>query len=195
MAKFALESGRSFEQGEASVDTIEVKEFMRQAAAGATVLLKNDRNLLPISPNTKKITVFGQNASVPTPTGGGSASLTTSYVVSPLEAITKAAQELGAEVEYSIGAEVFGYIPPINQYLVPQEKGGSVATLELWKPSNAPSDHWLDPTPNLTSQTAPDIKAPQHSANVFPFDAQYAPMGVTGQCNRVSSSLLKLNIC
>lgn len=185
MAKFAVESGRSFERSENSVDTTEVKEFMRHAAASATVLLKNDRGLLPISPNTKKIAVLGQNASIPTPTGGGSASLTTAYIVSPLEAITKAAGEFGAQVEYSIGAEVHGYLPLINQYLVPTEDG-AIATLELWKPSNSPNDHWLDHTPNLTAQSPPDLKIPQTSANVFPFDGDILSMGVGGQCNRVS---------
>lgn len=159
------------------------------------MLLKNDRELLPIKPDTKKIAIFGQNASIPTPTGGGSASLATSYVISPLEAITKAAQEVGAEVEYSIGAEVYGYLPLINQYLVPAEEGGSVATLELWKPSNPPSDHWLDHTPNVTAQCPPDMTAPQDSGNAFPFEAQFIPMGVTGQCSRVNSCLLELAIC
>lgn len=194
MAKFAVESGRSFEQGEGSVDTPEVKQFMRQAAAGAVVLLKNDRELLPISSNTKKISVFGQNASIPTPTGGGSASLSASYIVSPLEAITKAAKEFGAEVEYSMGAEVYAYIPLINQYLVPLKKGGSVATLEIWKPSNSPSNHWLDDTPSLEAECPPDLTTPQESANVFPFDGQFQSLGVTGQCNRVSSRLVMLAI-
>jgi beta-glucosidase len=159
---------------------------MRQAAANATVLLRNDRGLLPIKPNTKKIAIFGQNASIPTPTGGGSASLTTSYVISPLEAITKAAQETGTEVDYSIGAEVYAYLPVIDKYLVPTEQGGPLATLELWKPSNPPSDHWLDHTPGLAPESPADLKTPQTSANVIPYDGQYVPMGVAGQCSRVS---------
>jgi len=190
LAKFAVESGRSFELDEKALETEEVKVFLRRAAAESLVLLKNERRLLPIRPDTKKIAVFGQNASLAVPTGGGSASLSTSYVISPLEAIRTAAEEMGATVDYSLGAEVWGYLPMANPYLIPAEAGGPIATLEYWLPSNNPGPNWISDVPDVVSQTEPDVRTVQESANVFPFDGASKLMAVTGQCNRVSILLV-----
>ena len=61
---------------------------MRDIAAEGIVLLKNDDNLLPLLPSKKpRIAVFGSPAANPIIHGGGSASLTSSYVISPLDAL------------------------------------------------------------------------------------------------------------
>jgi len=167
---------------------------LRRAAANAVVLLKNDTKLLPIKQTHKKIAVFGQVASVPVPTGGGSASLPTSYVVSPLDAITQAADEFGATVEYLIGADVYGFLPLANKYLHPASAGGPVATLEYWLPANNPSPEWLSNTPDVVAQSEPDLSTIQESANLFPFDNAFQHMSVSGQCNRVCYPFFLLRV-
>lgn len=61
------------------------------------MLLKNDRNILPIDPKkTKKIALLGPLAKYAAAHGGGSASLNCHYKVSPYDAFTK---RLGNSVE------------------------------------------------------------------------------------------------
>ena len=60
----------------------------RQIAEEGIVLMKNDRNILPLDLNqTKKILVVGENAIKMMTIGGGSSSLKASYEISPLEGI------------------------------------------------------------------------------------------------------------
>lgn len=162
---------------------------MRRAAANANVLLKNENGVLPIRQGSKKIAVFGQNASRAVPTGGGSASLTTSYVISPLDGIVKAALEIGATVDYQLGAEVYAYLPLVNQYLVPTEPDAPVGILEFWLPSHDPGPEWLGDVPNVAPRSEPDLALGQESADVFPFGTVAAEMALPGQCNRVSDNV------
>jgi beta-glucosidase len=187
LAKFAVDSGRSFELDEGQNDSPEVRQFLRRATANAVVLLKNDHQLLPIQPSNKRISVFGQSASVPVPTGGGSASLSTSYVISPLEAITQAAKEFDATVDYHIGADVYGFLLLANDYLHPAEAGCPVATLEYWLPTNNPSADCFSDVPGVVAQSEADLSTVQESANLFPFDHAFKHVAVSGQGNRVSS--------
>lgn len=70
--------------------------------------------------------------------GGGSAALLSTYIVSPLEAIQEAAKSIGAEVDYTIGAHTHKYLPLLDPYI---EKEG--ALVEFWNQS--PSEKFLDP--------------------------------------------------
>ena len=76
---------------------------MREAAADAVVLLKNDKQILPLSSKTKSIAIIGPNAQARVISGGGSAQLKPTYVVTPYEGIIANAPE-GLEFVYSIGA-------------------------------------------------------------------------------------------
>jgi len=61
-----------------------------QIAEQGIVLLKNEKQLLPLSPcNYKKIVVIGENATKSLTIGGGSSSLKVAYEVSPLEGLEK----------------------------------------------------------------------------------------------------------
>lgn len=98
-------SGIPFEAVERPIDSAEIRALLRESAAAAVVLLKNDRNVLPITPtNGMRIAIIGPNANVAAYSGGGSASLPASYTTTPLQCITKAAEAQGATVEYTIGA-------------------------------------------------------------------------------------------
>lgn len=67
------------------------------------VLLKNDRNTLPINPDrVKKIAVIGENALKMMTVGGGSSSLKVKYELSPLDGIRKRFGDK-AEIVYARG--------------------------------------------------------------------------------------------
>lgn len=160
--------------------------FMRRAAGEAQVLLKNENGLLPIAKGPKSIAVFGQNASLAVAMGGGSASLKSAYVISPLEAITRAAQEIGAQVEHAVGAKINLYLPLATPLLTAKEANTSVGTLEFWLPPNNPGTGWLTDIANIDARTAPDHSSAQNDAFIMLLNDEYAPMAVPDQCSRVS---------
>lgn len=75
-----------------------------QLAEEGTVLLKNSGAILPLSPSTSSIAVIGADASTsPLTAGGGSASVTSSGTVTPLQGITARAGS-GTTVSYNDGS-------------------------------------------------------------------------------------------
>jgi len=77
----------------------------RTLAAQSTVLLKNEKNVLPLPAGLKQIAVFNPSASSAIITGGGgSGSVQPKYRISPLQGITNAAG--GAAVKYYNGNDV-----------------------------------------------------------------------------------------
>ncbi|KAJ9113731.1 hypothetical protein QFC20_001756 [Naganishia adeliensis] len=134
IVKYAKQSGIPFGIEEKMIDTDETRALLRKAAANAIVLLKNEKNILPIK-EAKKIAVIGSNARVAVPSGGGSASMLTAYTVTPLEGITAAAKEIGAEVEYSTGSASYLYMPSIAKMLShPSGKSDTgIAQVDFWK--------------------------------------------------------------
>jgi beta-glucosidase len=78
-------------------------QFVRDAAAAGTVLLKNNGGLLPLGPSVHSIAVIGSVASVsPISVGGGSASVNLPYNVTPLVGISSRAG-VGVTVNYAQG--------------------------------------------------------------------------------------------
>ena len=74
---------------------------MRQVASQTIVLLKNEKNILPLKPEgLKKVAILGGNAKALVLSGGGSAALQASYFISPYEGIVNA---LGSDVEVTYG--------------------------------------------------------------------------------------------
>ena len=77
--------------------------MMRELAARTIVLLKNEKNILPLSPESlTKVAVIGGNAKAPVLSGGGSAALKPSFFVNPFEGIVRALP--GCQVMYAEGA-------------------------------------------------------------------------------------------
>ena len=75
-----------------------------QLAEEGTVLLKNGGGILPLSPSTSSIAVIGADASASARTaGGGSASVTSSGTVTPLQGITARAGS-GTTVSFNDGS-------------------------------------------------------------------------------------------
>lgn len=111
----AQTSGIPFEAKEETIDTPAVRALLRESAASAITLLKNDAGLLPIQlKEGQRIAVIGPNAKSYCISGGGSASLTPTYRVSPCEAIETVAREIGAETVYTLGAQATRWTPLLD---------------------------------------------------------------------------------
>ncbi len=85
-----------------SYNTPEHRAAVLETARESVILLKNEENLLPLSKETKRVLVIGDNASRIHSNGGGSAEIKALYEISPLMGIKKL---LGgnAEVTYVPG--------------------------------------------------------------------------------------------
>ncbi len=114
------ESGAREERAE---DTPGQRAFMRSLARETIVLLKNERELLPLDPaRTRKIAVIGELGRWPNVLGGGSSRVSPHYVVSPLEGIR---QRAGAsiDVKYALGCIVHRNTPAFEPGSVTDETG------------------------------------------------------------------------
>ena len=105
---------------ETVIDTPELRNFLRETAANSVVLLKNENDIMPIKNNVKKIAVVGPNAKSAVISGGGSAAIRPSYVVSPLESIEEEAKKIGAEVTYAHGGNAYKLTPLFGSELKSQ---------------------------------------------------------------------------
>lgn len=112
------------------VNTPEHRQVAYQAAAEGIVLLKNQKNILPLNPDkVKSVAVIGPNASIARTTGGGSAMVSPIYSVSPLEAIQI---RFGGKVKinYAEGVKLSGDISALDSkyfYLPGKSEHGIVA--------------------------------------------------------------------
>ncbi|EIN10508.1 glycoside hydrolase family 3 protein [Punctularia strigosozonata HHB-11173 SS5] len=169
LLKRAYASGVPFDAPEGGVDTPELRALLRTAAADAIVLLKNDKKLLPLPKAPRKIAVIGPNAKQAMTSGGGSARLLSTYTVSPLEGITEAAKEFGAEVKFATGALTMRYLPLLDGYMHLPGSESLGALMEFW--NETPSDDFLNLNPNLT-QSLPTCawSTPTQSSYAFLVD-------------------------
>lgn len=153
----AYASGIPFDAPEEGVDTPELRQLLRDAAADSIVLLKNDNNLLPLTSesNVKSIAVIGPNARYSMTSGGGSARLLESYTVSPLRGIEAAAKELGIEVKYTAGATTHKYAPLIDEYISLLDGSGKGALIEFW--NETPAKNFATAKANLADHLKPSI--------------------------------------
>ncbi|KAL3450828.1 glycoside hydrolase superfamily [Aspergillus insuetus] len=106
-------SDRKTTPEERAVDKPEHRSLIREAGAAGIVMLRNRDNILPIDvASVKRIAIFGPLADVPSAHGGGSASMTCHYKISPAEAL---AARLGDRVKfvYSKGAHIYRALPDL----------------------------------------------------------------------------------
>ncbi|KAH8654450.1 beta-glucosidase [Tricladium varicosporioides] len=95
-------------------NTPETATLLRRLASESIVLLKNEKNILPLKKG-KKTLVIGPNANTATFCGGGSASLRPYYAITPLEGIIS---KVGSEnVTFTIGAYSHKELPDIGPQL------------------------------------------------------------------------------
>jgi beta-glucosidase len=90
----------------------------RRVAEEGIVLLKNDKQFLPVSPGKyKKIAVIGENASRSLTEGGGSSTLKVKYEVSPLQGLKNmyGAENIVYAKGYSTGPSMYGRVIPSKE--------------------------------------------------------------------------------
>jgi beta-glucosidase len=116
--RHAQESGIPFEASERTIDTPEVHGLLREAANASIVLLKNDKQILPVAPaHGLTIAVIGSNAKTPPYAGGGSANLLPTYTITPLQAIEKIAAEMSGSVQWEMGVDTARWTPLLTEFL------------------------------------------------------------------------------
>ena len=96
------------------INTPEHRRIAYRAAVDGIVLLRNERNILPLDVRKlKSIAVIGPNAAVARPSGGGSAAVDPVYTVSPLEALR---QRLDGKVKinFAQGVQLEGDAFPVS---------------------------------------------------------------------------------
>ncbi|PFH53517.1 glycoside hydrolase family 3 protein [Amanita thiersii Skay4041] len=105
---------------ERTIDSKSDQDFMRQIASKAIVLLKNEKKVLPLKPQSlKKIAIVGGNAKARVLSGGGSAALKASYFVSPYNGIVNALSEYkNVEITYCEGARAYLTMPSLDYGLI-----------------------------------------------------------------------------
>jgi beta-glucosidase len=98
---------------ELELDRPEDRALARQVAAQSQVLLKNEGNILPFDKD-KRIAVIGPNSKIATISGGGSASLTPYYTVTPFEGVSAKAS---AGIDWAQGVYSHQMLPTIGSHL------------------------------------------------------------------------------
>nr|WP_315232952.1 glycoside hydrolase family 3 C-terminal domain-containing protein [uncultured Albidiferax sp.] len=94
-----------------NIDTAQQRNVAFQAALESIVLLKNDKNLLPLSPaRLRSIAVIGPNAATARTGGGGSSLVRPKMSISPLLGIQERAGS-GVRVDYALGVSMQGENP------------------------------------------------------------------------------------
>lgn len=78
----------------------ESRAIAYEVATKSVVLLKNERNILPINKNVKKIAVIGRHATALTQSGGIGAGVKSLYEITPLDGLRSRAPN-GVEINYA----------------------------------------------------------------------------------------------
>lgn len=87
---------------EQAISNPEHERLIREAGGEGIVLLKNERQVLPLTKSSaKKIAVLGPLAKHASAHGGGSASLNSHYTINPFDALTERLKDV--ELTYSKG--------------------------------------------------------------------------------------------
>ena len=98
---------------EGKLDRPEDRALLRRTAAESVVLLKNVQRTLPLD-QSKPIAVLGPNAKMAAISGGGSASLSPYYTVTPFEGV---AAQTESTVQYALGAYGHKELPLLGTQL------------------------------------------------------------------------------
>jgi beta-glucosidase len=101
---------------EQAIDRPEHRQLAGEAAVEAIVLLKNEKETLPLQPEKlRRVAVIGENGRRPQIQGGGSAAVTPHYLISPLDSITARLPDTVA-VAYALGCPVHKRLPLLDPH-------------------------------------------------------------------------------
>ncbi len=107
-----------------ALDTPEHRKLVLEASQESIVLLKNEKNILPLDiKKIKSIAVIGPNAEILRTGGGGSARGNPFYSVSPLEALQKKFGKT-IRIKHSLGVFIEDEMLPIGSEYLRTTKGG-----------------------------------------------------------------------
>ena len=133
---------------EIAMDSKETAALLRTLAASSIVLMKNERNLLPLKKDKTvseafdiasitgspclltsllKVAVIGPNAKIAAYCGGGSAFLLPYYTITPFEGIKAQAKD----VKYALGATAYKKLPFLS-YLTKTKSGEPGMTMKVY---------------------------------------------------------------
>jgi beta-glucosidase len=104
---------RTIDVPEHAIDRPEHRALAREAAADAIVLLRNERDALPLAASVRRIAVIGPNADRAVIQGGGSARVAPHHAVSPLEGI-RARAGAGVEIVFEAGPSAYRGVPALD---------------------------------------------------------------------------------
>jgi beta-glucosidase len=106
-------------------DSAEVRGFVREVAARATVMLRNDGDLLPLAPDgVRSVALIGANAVEPFVQGGGSSSVHPPGLSHPLDALRAAFPHAEVVLERGGGTESHGPVIPASALRAPDGRPG-----------------------------------------------------------------------
>lgn len=106
------------EEPERAIDLPQHRAIAREAAAEGIVLLKNERNVLPLQPEKlASLAIIGPNARTARIMAGGSAQVNSHYAVTPLNAIV---ERVGKQISpgYELGCTNHKYLPLLDMNLL-----------------------------------------------------------------------------
>lgn len=102
------------EEQEQAIDLPEHRALIREAAGEGIVLLKNERQVLPLQRDTlRSVAIIGPNAKTAQIMAGGSAQVNAHYAISPFEGVTARLGE-HTTVGYEPGCANYKLMPLIN---------------------------------------------------------------------------------
>jgi len=107
---------------EGTRDLPEDRGLNHKLAADSVVLLKNKFSVLPFVRRFESIALIGPNMKTAAFCGGGAASLSPYYAVSPLQGIVDQLPE-GAKVRYEVGAHAYAFVPELKETDVKTPEG------------------------------------------------------------------------
>jgi len=145
------------------------QNFAREVAEESIVLLKNQKEILPLDQSVDKIAVIGPNAHEARLGGGGSASVTPFYSVSPLEGLKNRVGNK-SEIIFEEGCGLNGNLKLIDrEYLNSEVHGKETKGLKgsyfnnrnlKGEPGHVRADHqigfswgWASPAPDIASSS------------------------------------------
>ena len=112
------------------INSVKHQLLARKVAEEGIVLLKNKGNILPLKQTIKRLAIIGPNATQARLGGGGSASVSPFYTVSPLDGIKKLCGA-NTEIEFEEGCGLNGNLKLIDsKYLAAIVNGKTVTGLK-----------------------------------------------------------------
>ncbi|MGA9350535.1 MAG: glycoside hydrolase family 3 C-terminal domain-containing protein [Anaerolineae bacterium] len=158
---------------ERAVDKPEHRALARQVAAEGIVLLKNDRNVLPLSTDkVKSLAIIGPNAKGARIMGGGSSHVTPHYAVTPFDGIANRVGD-AVKIGFEVGCTNHKLLPLIHPaWLTPAGgQAGHGLTVEFFNNddlSGAPVKTMLAESTELVwfGEVDPEVNAAAFSARL-----------------------------